>query len=814
MGKKSKQKNPDEDGQHIDEKKFSFEKHPRHNEISLLWFFLFEKHLNFLNISQKEALQHTIYWHHAKPYRKDNKFKFIADIYTIFKNNLGEEAFEQFLNNTLKVLKQVGYKADQYQHTLKLHDQLKNITLDNLPALIEDFCYNKRKSDFPSFKEYSSTLSNITDSKNFIRKNALHNIIRACVISADRIISALSAEDLNIYIDQQRLDELLDQHIDQTSTLSSHLAQISFPDSPRTQKQNEVAQALANIENVAVLAGAAGCGKTRIALEWAKLKHAKKIFWICPRVQVCQGIFTDLTESYLLDVQVEIYTGEFKFTNSWDNPTKEQQYFSADVIVTTIDQIFKAIVTHTKIDSLIPFMNAHVIFDEFHEYINMDIFNLLFAELVKNKQMRQANSINTLLVSATPHYLYLNDILEIQTDYDVIEMPSFNPSQYQVEFITYDEKDLLNNPFYTAYDHKTIIISNTAKQAQLGFIYQQHNENSILFHSKFKRSDKKQIFQDIYDCFKQQGTQKYHVLRSGPIVQASLNISCNFMLSEISSAENILQRLGRLDRFGENKTINFMKIAITEDVERGKQIGATAKFLAKLHQLQSAKAWADFLKEKIGDCPFTLSEIYRVYKDFYHNESCLALLKQDLLQAIKTSISVLNSKITEPTRIITSNAPAAVAKISKNALRGDSRFVQAALLNVDDYNQPQYINQYAYHIPTTDNAAFDYMTESLSTIQNAGLIDFMAQKHHNIDPSSPSKGIKDKQQNLRKMVLENHARDANYPIYLSYTEDDLNRVGGTDVRYPHAMYYAMCEKQPIGILSIDDLAIFNQARGE
>ncbi|WP_066108086.1 CRISPR-associated endonuclease Cas3'' [Gallibacterium salpingitidis] len=812
--RKKKQINSNDDGQHINDKKFSFENHPRHNEISLLWFFLFEKYMTFLNVAQKEAMQHTVYWHHAKPYRKNDKFKSLVDIYNIFSKNLGQDNFEKFLQDTLKVLKQVSYLSEKYDDSLKIHEKFKSLSIDNLQDTLEEFCYAKKDSSFPSFKDYSQNISNVFDCTKHIQKNALHNILRACIISADRIISALTAEDLDIYIQQQRLHELSEQNIDQISSLKSHLEQMSFPDSLRTQKQNEVALELTKIENVAVLAGAAGCGKTRIALEWAKLKNAQKIFWICPRVQICQGIFTDLTTSYLPDAHIEIFTGEFKFTNSWDTPTKEESYFSADIVVTTIDQIFKAIVSHTKIDSLIPFMNSHVIFDEFHEYINMDIFNLLFAELIKNKQMRKIGEINTLLVSATPHYLYLKEMLNIKTDYDVVEMESFNPSRYKINFINYDEKKLQNNPFYAAYDNKTFIISNTAKQAQLGFIYQQKNENSILFHSKFKRGDKKQIFQDIYESFKQQGTQKYRVLRSGPIVQASLNISCNHMLSEMSSAENILQRLGRLDRFGENQNVNVMQIAITEDIQRGKQIGASAKFLAKLYQLQSAKVWSDYLMDKIGDNSFTLPEIYRIYKDFHHNESCLKLLRQDLLQAILHSIVVLSSKITEPIKIVTNKASTEIAKISKNSLRGDSRFVQAALLNIDDFSAPEFVNQYACSIPTSDHMYFDYMTESLSTIQNTGLIDFMAQKHHNIDPDSPTNGIKERQQNLRKMVLENYARDAHYPIYLSYTEDDLNRIGGMDVRYPHAMYYAICEKQSIGILSIDDLSNLNQARGE
>ena len=97
------------------------------------------------------------------------------------------------------------------------------------------------------------------------------------------------------------------------------------------------------------------------------------------------------------------------------------------------------------------------------------------------------------------------------------------------------------------------------------------------------------------------------------------------------------------------------------------------------------------------------------------------------------------------------------------------------------------------------------MTESLNIIQELGLINFIAQKHGNIDPSHPVKGIPEKKQKSRCMVLENYARDADFPLYLSYIEDDLNKVGGTGVRHPEAIYYAVCDQQPIGSITLDKL---------
>ena len=570
-----------------------------------------------------------------------------------------------------------------------------------------------------------------------------------------------------------------------------------FANSKRSQKQSEVAHKLAKVPDIAVLAGAAGCGKTKIALEWAKLSKAQQIIWVCPRVQICQGIFQELVDVYLPDANVEILTGEFKYTNAWGKPTHEDNYFSGDIVVTTIDQILGAITTHTNVNSLLPFVNAHVVFDEYHEYIGMEIFNLLFAELIANKNMRCQNDKRTLLVSATPHYSYLTDILDIDNR-DVIEMPSFNNSQYQIQFVEYDEANRLENPFYQKYDNGTFIVCNTAKTAQLGFLYQKDAENSLLFHSKYKRSDKRNLFNEVYESFKQDGIRKYEVLRAGPIIQASLNISCNHMISEISTPENILQRLGRLDRFGVNPKVNVMKIAITDYIIHGNKKEKSDKFLSSLHGLHATKAWYEYLTEKLNDKTFYLPELYELYKDFYVS-SHKAAIQQDLEKAIESSIMLLKKKVTEPTRVIKIKVADKKPRISKNSLRGDNRFVQMAKLDVNDYIHPHFINEYAYQFPISEHDEFDNLTESTAIIQGINsngqrdsLLSHMFKKHHNITKENKT---------FSEKILLNLARDPEFPIYLSYTTEHLREVEGEAARHSEAIYYAVCDKQPIGTIS-------------
>ena len=806
--KKGKQKDPEEDGQHIDVK-FTFDKHPRHNEISLLIFNLLEQQCKNLNNRQKEIIQHVLYWHHAKPYRQKDDFTGSYKTYEYLIKNINSEQFLLLIQNSTNIVKRINGIAKQF-NAINLIEQHLPWNDDNFATLVENFEYIFKSRHFPEFKYYSNTDStDVLTGK--IKTNAEHNLLRACVISADRIVSKQTAQDLMEYITEKRLDELLENQ-EILSDLAEHLTNVryKFPDSERTNKQNQVAQQLADLRDIAVLAGPAGCGKTKIALEWARLKNAKKIIWVCPRVQVCQGIFEELIADYLPDAKVEILTGEFKYLHENGKIHNEPEAFSGDVVVTTIDQVLGSIVTHTNVNSLLPFMDAHVVFDEYHEYIGMEIFNLLFAELVANKNMRKKYEKNTLLVSATPHYYYLENILNVHKD-DIVEMPSFNQSQYQINFIDYDESVIEGNPFYQSYSEQTFIISNTALTAQLGFIYKKNNENSVLFHSKYKRSDKKKWFDEVFQSFKKNGSQKYDVLRSGPIVQASLNVTSKQMLSEMTSPENMLQRMGRLDRFGESTSVNILQVAITEHVKNGSCKGSSAYFLNQLNSLQTSKAWYDFLQDRLNGKIFQLAELYTLYRDFYTQEEKLSesnksAVMQDMTKALKKSIDLLNSKVTEPTRVVKAKTNEVKrAKISKNSLRGDSRFVQLAALNLNDFKQPIFENKYAYTPPLDDTTEYDNLTESLNIIRDLGLITFIAQKHGNVDPTHPVKGIPEKKQQARCAVLENYARDADYPLYLSYIEDDLNKIGGTGVRHPEAIYYATNEKQPIGAISLDKL---------
>ncbi|WP_435276207.1 CRISPR-associated endonuclease Cas3'' [Psychrobium sp. nBUS_13] len=800
-----------EDGQHIDEAKFSFEKYPRHNEISALIIQCLSDQCKVVNKRCKKAIKHAVYWHHAKPFRPKSKSDFdtYGKIYSKLKSHLKDGAWSLITEKSLAMLANVVELDRKYKE-----EESSCLTKAFKQDIDDEVLENYDDTPLPNYKDYKQ-YEGVSEYENKTRENAEFNEVRSCVITADRWISSLSANELSMHIKQKTLDSFITDKLNNDvfveSDLETHINECigNFPDSERSQKQSKVAKQLANdSEHVKVLAGAAGCGKTKIALEWAGIRGAQQIIWVCPRVQICQGMFTELKaseEPYLTNATVEIFTGEYKYTNDFSTQTSEDQYLTADIVVTTIDQLLSSVISHTKADRLLNYLSAHVVFDEYHEYINMPAFNLLFAELIASRKSLN-NGCNALLVSATPHPYYVKNLLGIDTDCDVIEMASFNDSDYQFNFVTYDEsKEDETNPLYALNNETAFIISNTATTAQKSFINNLQDENAILLHSKYKKSDKKSLFNKVFESFKREGNHEFDLLRSGPIVQASLNISCNAMTSEVTTPENCLQRMGRLDRFGENNSINQYTIAVPETFNKGKGSGAVARFLSRSHGFCSAKAWNELLIDKTdnGQTVQKIPDLYQLYKSFYaQDSSAIKFIEQDMLASLKQSVGVITHKVSEPSTIVTRKKQVKErAKISAKSLRGDSRFVQLAVCKLDNKNSPEFIEKYAYAVPTLEREQVDNLTASCDVIQGYGdsnnnLLTHMMKKHHNI--MGEKKAFKD-------FILLNDAKDPEFPVYLSYTPNDLLAVGGESARHRSAIYYGECEKQAIGSISINNL---------
>jgi len=782
------------DGVHIDSGKFSFEKYPRHNEISLLLNRFIDYSSSLSNRVLNEFIENSIFWHHAKPIRK-NECKKYRDLYKLLEKGFNTYSFDNLLSDVGTVLNQLNELIQEYDSNFNVNFRLITTELDDI---IQSF----RKEDLPKFKQYELE-DNLENYKKMVLENSKNSLLRSCLITADRLVSTLSTDELNELVLDKKFKNLIDNFQNSESNLLEEIKLCianfnqKYGESPRNQLQAKIANELLRVQDIAVLRGPAGCGKTKIALEWASNSQVKKLIWVCPRVLVCEGIFEDLSSSeYLPNSKIEILTGEYKYlyVNNKKVETPSGQEFSGDIVITTIDQIVNSVITHRNTTTLVDFMNSHVVFDEFHELIHLNGMNLFFSELISCKKFRGENA-KTLLLSATPNDIFLSKFLEIDKE-DIKYCETFNNSDYVFRLTPFEDVESLENPLYKKYSPTTFVISNTAITAQKSYIENLGSENALLFHARFKKTDKSALFSKVYNAFKKNGLKNFDILRSGPVIQASLNISCENMVSEFTIAENLLQRLGRLDRFAQSSKINKLNIAVPQSLLHGKKTSPCAKFLNQQHCLNSAKEWLKYLVQNLIGKNLKLKEIYQAYSHFYEQASTEKSFIQDFLSALKQSVICINNKVHDPICFPQKikDKKNEKKKLKKTSLRGDSRFVQMAVCRIDEKGEILSTNQYAcngvdeiYVMPLDE-------IESWDKRRDKDLLAYMHQKHHKI------KKIK---QEFNPNVLKNLALDADEPIYVSYIEEDL--LLNNDLPNPNAIYYFESEAQPIGAISMSKL---------
>ncbi len=187
-----------------------------------------------------------------------------------------------------------------------------------------------------------------------------------------------------------------------------------------------------------------------------------------------------------------------------------------------------------------------------------------------------------------------------------------------------------------------------------------------------------------------------------------------------------------------------------------------------------------------------------------NNNDCLVkLIENDFMRALKKSTNRIAEKILDPmsvpSRKKTKND---IIKIKKQSLRGDNRFVQMAICRIEVDGRTTLLEEYAYP-EDTDHTKVDVgLSASIEQIKGYGdsdkdLIAYMKNKHHSIKTDS-KKAYKD-------FLLLDAARSPENPIYLSYTPNDLTKIGGVSQTHPFAMYYVDCEKQPIGVMSLNTI---------
>lgn len=309
---------------------------------------------------------------------------------------------------------------------------------------------------------------------------------------------------------------------------------------------------LQKLYNIGILRAPTGWGKTTASLLFFVNKPVRKIFFLLPTITAISKFHNKLSKG--LPNKVTKYFYFYDAELSEEDDELNELFFSQNFIypysITTIDQFLLSFLQygryHTK---RVMFRGAGLVFDEIH------LLNPLILYLTKYflEKYMPLYKLNVLFMSAT-----LSDALS-QFLIDTLNIPSQSFLDYTDEYrkrrrimLSYN-KEFLENDINLIVEHfrqgkKVLVIVNTVDRAiEIARLLRESlpPESVVLIHSRFMYRDRKRKEREI-----DKKSASPHILVSTQICEVSLDISYDSLFTELSPLPSLVQRFGRVNRYG------------------------------------------------------------------------------------------------------------------------------------------------------------------------------------------------------------------------------------------------------------------------
>lgn len=339
-----------------------------------------------------------------------------------------------------------------------------------------------------------------------------------------------------------------------------------------------------------------GSGKTNAALLWALNNRIKgdRIFYILP-YQASIEAMADTLENIFGRENVGVLHSralDYAFREHFEQSESYQEsesYAKKDtalnrlahkpIKITTPFQLLKWFFGITRFEIGISEMTGGIfIFDEIHAYDTH--VTALIVEMVKILKKMGAR---LLFMSAT-FPSFLKELLREAVGYEIssTSLETCNQDDWTKKFLTLARhrirlhdtslENLLGEIAKSVKDGKRVlVVANRVAQAQ--DIYCKLKEDLKgydirLLHSRFIRRDRVEKEQDIIKALKFENSEKVQVLVATQVVEVSLDISFDVIYTEIAPVDDLLQRFGRVNRYGHNPDGAEVHIATEFDQKR------------------------------------------------------------------------------------------------------------------------------------------------------------------------------------------------------------------------------------------------------
>lgn len=305
-----------------------------------------------------------------------------------------------------------------------------------------------------------------------------------------------------------------------------------------------------NKERNVILKAQTGLGKTEAGLLWI---GNSKGFFTLPLKSATNSIFERLTKqivsfgnkskigllhSDFKDVYIENYDGNESEILKYITSTRQ---FSLPITICTVDQLFDFVFKAAGFEMKLATLSySKIVIDEIQMY-SPELMGFLLYGL--NQITEFGGKFSIITATFPPVFSYFLKKLKI----DFIESENFveNKIRHSVEVL--DEEinaEFIDKIYQKNKNLKFLVVCNTIKKANE--IYEKLNNMGIaninLIHSRFINSDRKKKDKEIFEFSK---SSKNGIWIGTQVVEASLDIDFDILITELSDINGLFQRMGR-----------------------------------------------------------------------------------------------------------------------------------------------------------------------------------------------------------------------------------------------------------------------------
>ena len=499
----------------------------------------------------------------------------------------------------------------------------------------------------PSYASDNERYKTVINQKiELVESNALIAFVRMVLIRGDREASG------RMYRNESAYTKLLADNISVPENYKARFA---------TQK--EIIAAANRVTNV--LAAPAGFGKTLVGMVWA-LRYGRPVMWVCPRNVVIDSVYDGLKD---LDSLMHLNLHVTKVYGGQETSFGPLSPNAPHIIVTNIDAITQPMASQRLADVQYEMFRAVMVFDEYHE-IPQDFSAMYAAYSILAYARGSITKSPQMFLSATPVKIEKQNCLDQDT---VAVLPGenqhFKPQHNKIYHVH------VVNEMPERADNQ-IRLFNVVDDAQK---YCDTESGEVCIHSKYTNEDRSEKLGKIYASYGKGATGEKFAVCSGPILKASADISFKSMAIMLSSPNDLMQCIGRCDRFGEYEEADLY-IVIPDKLTK-----ANKTYIEKQYDLNLYYLWADFVKKHFkGD--MTLSQMYELL-DLFNKENAMQLQRYaDRL--FRNGVQVLAEKC-HPRRPV-HNAQKSSGKNSRGTIRNPDPSMKYIVLgeNQDEWFGP------------------------------------------------------------------------------------------------------------------------------